>query len=221
VVAEVHQEIADLLGGPRPVWVRGDPEDMDVAAADLDDEEAVQAPEGHAVHVEEVDGEHRGGLCVQELVPGGVVVPLGCRGYLKGLENPSDGGCADPMTELEKLALNALIPPHGVLGGESLDQRGDLGTDRRPARPVRIGPLPGNEAAVPPQHSAGCDQPAPPQAPGQEPDQRGEDRAIRPSPARAWAWYGAARQPRAAAPATRCPWRPASGRAGPASRKAG
>src|SRR5260370_15602400 len=83
----------------------GDPEDMDVAATDFDDEEAVQAPEGRAVHVEEVDGEHRGGLRVQELAPGRVGVPLGCRGYLQGLENPSDGGRADPITELEKPAL--------------------------------------------------------------------------------------------------------------------
>src|SRR6266566_3153026 len=76
-------------------------------------------------------------------------VSLGCRGYLQGLENPPDGGRADPMTELEKLALDALVSPGGVLGGEPLDQRGDFGADRRPARPVRIGPLPGHEAAVP------------------------------------------------------------------------
>jgi hypothetical protein len=37
------------------VRVCGDPEDMHVAAADFDDEQAVQAPEGEgAVHVEEV-----------------------------------------------------------------------------------------------------------------------------------------------------------------------
>ncbi len=60
VVAEVHQEIADLLGGPRPVRMSRDREDMDVAAADFDDEEAVRALEGHAVHVEEAGGEHRG-----------------------------------------------------------------------------------------------------------------------------------------------------------------
>ena len=103
---------------------------MDVAAADFDDEEAVQAPEGdRAVHVEEVGGEHHGGLRVQELAPGRVGVSLGCRGYFQGLENPSDGGRADPMTELEKLALDALVPPGAVLGGKPPGQRGDLGTD--------------------------------------------------------------------------------------------
>ena len=84
------------------------------------------------------------------------------------------------MTELEKLALDTLVPPGAVLGGKPLDQRGDLGTDRRPARPVRTGPLLCDEAPVPPQHSAGCDQPVHPQAAGQEPGQRGEDRAIGP-----------------------------------------
>src|SRR2546430_10101051 len=50
-VAEVHQDVADLLGGPRPVRMGGDPEDVDVAGADFDDEQAVQALERYrAVH---------------------------------------------------------------------------------------------------------------------------------------------------------------------------
>src|SRR5439155_5867703 len=59
-VPQVHHQVADLLHGPRPVRVRGDPEDVHVTGADLHDEQAVQAPQGHrAVHVEEVGGEHR------------------------------------------------------------------------------------------------------------------------------------------------------------------
>jgi len=85
-VAEVHQEIADLLGSPRPVRMGCDPEDVDVARADLDDEQAVQAPEGHrAVDVKEVGGEHGRGLRVQELPPGRVGVPFWCRGILRAL----------------------------------------------------------------------------------------------------------------------------------------
>jgi hypothetical protein len=76
-VAEIHQEIADLLGGPGPVRVRGDSENVHVAGADLDDEQAIQAPERlGAVHVEEVHGKHRRGLRVQELPPHGVGAPL-------------------------------------------------------------------------------------------------------------------------------------------------
>jgi hypothetical protein len=46
-VTEVHQEIPDLLRGPRRVRVRGDPRDVYVAAAGLHHEQAVQALEGH------------------------------------------------------------------------------------------------------------------------------------------------------------------------------
>jgi len=84
------------------------------------------------------------------------------------------------VAELEQLALDPLISPPVILAGEPLDQRGDLGVDRRTACPVRIGPLPGDEAAVPAKHSTGGDQPVRPQASGQEPDERGEDRAVGP-----------------------------------------
>jgi len=39
-VTEIDQEITDLLGGPRPVQVRGDGENVNVAPAGFDDEEA-------------------------------------------------------------------------------------------------------------------------------------------------------------------------------------
>ena len=108
---------------------------MDVAAADFDDEEAVQAPEGHAVHVEEVDGEDRGGLRVQELAPGCVSAPLGVLGVFQGLENPSDGGRADPMAELEKLALDALVPQVGFsVASRSISAAISALTGGRPVR---------------------------------------------------------------------------------------
>jgi hypothetical protein len=136
-VTEIHQEIADLLRGPQPVRVCGDPEDVHVAGADFHHEQAVQALEGHcAVHVEEVRGKHRRGLRVQELPPGRVGVTRGCRD-LQVLEDPADRGWADPVAELEQLALDALASPAMVRGGEPLDQRGDLGAER--GRPIRFG----------------------------------------------------------------------------------
>ena len=64
------------LRGPRRVRVRGDPQDVHVAAADLHHEQAVQALEGHrAVHVKEVDGKHRRGLRVEELPPARIGAP--------------------------------------------------------------------------------------------------------------------------------------------------
>ncbi len=46
-----------------------------------------------------------------------------------------------------------------VLDGEPLDQRGDLGADRRAACLARVGPFPGDQAAVPPEHGSRGDQP--------------------------------------------------------------
>ena len=131
-------------------------------------------------HAAAVAAEHRRGLRVQELPPGRVSVPFGCRGDLQGFDDPADGGCADPVAELEQLALDPLVSPGVVLGGQPLDEGGDLGADRRPSCPVRVGPLAGDQAAVPPQDGAGGDQPVRSQPCWQEPDQRGEDRAVGP-----------------------------------------
>lgn len=84
------------------------------------------------------------------------------------------------MAELEQLALDPLVSPAVVLDREPLDQGGDLSVNRRPSRPVRVSPLTGDQAAVPPQHGAGGDQPVHPQLPRQEPDERGEDGAVGP-----------------------------------------
>jgi len=46
--------------------------------------------------------------------------------------------------------------------------------------PVEVGPLLSDQAAVPPEHSAGRDQPVRPQPSGQVPDQRGQDGAVGP-----------------------------------------
>jgi hypothetical protein len=130
--------------------------------------------------VEDVGGEHGRSLGVQELPPCRVGVPFRCRGDLQGPEDAADRGRADPVAEFQQFALDPLVSPAVVLGGEPLDEHGDLGADRRPARPVQVGPCAGDQAAVPPQYGAGPDQPVHPQ----ELDQGGEDRAIRPIQAR-------------------------------------
>jgi len=107
-------------------------------------------------------------------------MPFRCRRNLQGLENPADRGCADPVAELKQLTLDSLVSPAVVLGREPLDQRGDLGADRRPPRWVRVSPLAGDQATVPPQDGARGDQPVHPQLRRQEPDERGEDRSAGP-----------------------------------------
>jgi hypothetical protein len=122
--------------------------------------------------------------CAQELPPGRAGLPLRCGRDLQRSEDAADRGSADPVAEFPELALDPLVSPAVSLAGEPLDQDGDLGGDRRAARPVRVRPLPGNRAAVPAQHGSRGDQPVRPQAAGQKPDQRGEDRAVGPVQAR-------------------------------------
>ena len=102
-----------------------------------------------------VGGEHRRCLGVQELPPGRVGAPSRCRGDLQRRQDPADRGRADPVAGFQQLALDPLVPPAVVLGGEPFDQRGDLGADRRPSCPVGVGPLPGDQAAVPAQDGSG------------------------------------------------------------------
>jgi hypothetical protein len=57
--AEVRDEVAGLLHGPRPVRVLGHAQDVQVAVAELEREQDVEPPERYrAVDVEEVDREH-------------------------------------------------------------------------------------------------------------------------------------------------------------------
>ena len=84
-VAEIHDEVAGLLGGPGPVGMSGHAQDVQVAVADLEHEQHVEPSQRErAVDVEEVDREHAGGLGAQELPPAGVgvprPVPVGCGG---------------------------------------------------------------------------------------------------------------------------------------------
>ena len=83
-----------------PSGFRGDPEDVHTSAADLHDEQAIQAPErDRAVHVK-VGGEHRRGLRVQEIPPGGVGVPSGRRGDLQCLDTGTGQGRVEGVGEL-------------------------------------------------------------------------------------------------------------------------
>ncbi|MGH3767706.1 MAG: hypothetical protein ACRDS0_31075 [Pseudonocardiaceae bacterium] len=128
--------------------------------------------------MEEVAGQHRRCLGAHELPPCGVGLSLGCWRDPQGLEDSADRRDADPVAELEQFTLDPFVPPAGVLPRKALDQRGGLGTDRRPAGALWVGPFPGDQAAVSSQHGARRDQPMCPQVPGQQPDERGKHRTI-------------------------------------------
>ena len=130
--------------------------------------------------MEEIRRECGCGLGLQELAPAHVGVPFRCGRDRQGPQHPADGGRADPVAELEQLALYPLVTPRGVLGGEPLDQPGDPRADRRSAGPVRIRPFPGDQTPVPAQHGTGRDEAVHSQPRRENPNQRGEDGTVRP-----------------------------------------
>jgi hypothetical protein len=69
VVGQVRDQVAGLLGHPRPGGMGGDPGDVHAATAVLDHDEDVEAAQEDGVNVSEVDREDRVGLCGEELSP--------------------------------------------------------------------------------------------------------------------------------------------------------
>jgi hypothetical protein len=114
VFAEVHHEVAGLLGGPGPVGMSGHAEDVQVAVVDLDHEQGVEPPQGYrAVDVEEVDREHAGGLGAQELPPARIGLSQWRWRDPVTLQDPPDRRGTDAVAELEQLALPSCIPSSG------------------------------------------------------------------------------------------------------------
>jgi hypothetical protein len=77
-VAEVHEQVAGLLGGPRAARVGGHAEDVHVPGRHLHDEQDGQAFEEDRVHGEEVAGQQAISWGAQERPPRGAGVPR-CR----------------------------------------------------------------------------------------------------------------------------------------------
>ena len=79
-IAEIHHQVADLLGSPSAIGIDGHAQQMHGAGGNLQDEQHVDPLECHrAVHMEEVTGQHRRCLRAQELPPGHVGVADRCR----------------------------------------------------------------------------------------------------------------------------------------------
>jgi hypothetical protein len=85
---------------------------------------------------------------------------------------------AGPVTELQELALDPLVPqPWFSVASRSISP---VITALAGGRPGSDRPASWRPGAVPPEHSAGRDQPVGSPLCWQEPDQRGEDRAVGP-----------------------------------------
>jgi hypothetical protein len=175
MIAEIHQQVAGLLRGPRAVGMCSHAQDVQVAIADLEGEQDVVPPQRErAVDVEEVDREHAGGLGAQELQPGGVGMPRRRGRDPVVVQDPPDRRSADTVSELEQLAADSLMAQARVLSGHPHHQGGEDVVDRWPSNPVGVGPSSAYEAAMPAQDRVRSDQAAAAQCAGQPRDERGQ-----------------------------------------------
>src|SRR5215469_9730361 len=136
--AEVHDQVAGLLGGPLPGWVQRDAEDADAPRRVPDYDEDVGLGAVEQVNAEEVAGQDRLGLGAQELGPGRPGPPR--RGVdAVGPEDLPYGRRRDLDSQAGQLAVDPAVSPAGVLPGQPEDQGLDVPADGRAAGPASLG----------------------------------------------------------------------------------
>ena len=91
----------------------GDPEDVDYAALELDDEQNIELGELDGVHDEEVGGQDALGLGGDELFPGRSTARNGSETV--AAKDPADRACRDADPKPAKLTLNANTTPTGKM----------------------------------------------------------------------------------------------------------
>ena len=179
-VTKIHQQVPRLLRRPRAVRVPGHTEDVHPPGRHLHDEQDIQALEEDRIDGEEVTRQQALRLDAEELSPGrihaarsGPVPP--------GAQDPPDRRVADLVAEPGQFAVYAPISPPRVLPCQLQRQVSDLPADRWPTPPVRVGPFPGDQAAMPGQQRSRRHQTAPAERAGQQPGQRCQDRPVGPA----------------------------------------
>ena len=98
----------------------GDPEDVDYAALDLDDEQNIELGELDGVHDEEVGGQDAARLGDEELLPRRPAPR--CWSETVVSKYPADRACRDANPESAKLALNANTSPAGEMLSSTFPQ---------------------------------------------------------------------------------------------------
>jgi hypothetical protein len=113
-IAEIHEQVAGLLGDPVCAGMRGNAEDVDPAGGVFDNREAVQPGEQHGVAVEEVARQDPTGLGAQELGPGGAGASWG-RIDSGALKDRPDRGGADLAAQPVSSPVMCRYPQSGFL----------------------------------------------------------------------------------------------------------
>ncbi len=113
VLGEIACEVAGNLGDEGAGRMIGDPEDVDYAALELDDEHHIELGETDRVHDEEVGGQDAARLGGEELLPGRSTA----RSWSEPVaaKDPADRARRDVDRKPAKLALDADTTPAAVL----------------------------------------------------------------------------------------------------------
>jgi hypothetical protein len=151
---------------------------VDAAGAQLDEAQHLQPPSPDRVDGQEIAGDDVGGLLAQDHPPS-CSSPTGRRVQSVAAQRGADRSRRDSYTRSLELALDALVAPARVLCGETDDQLLDLVVKRSsPLSMMRVGPSPGDEAAVPAQQCLRLHQEARPAPSRQCPADRREQRTV-------------------------------------------
>ena len=92
-----------------------------MAVAGIQDEEHVDTLAGHAIDVEEIARQKRVGVGTEEAAPGLVVGSWRRGRQAVSTQVAADGPGGNPVPQAAQLALDPLISPRCVLGGQSHD----------------------------------------------------------------------------------------------------
>ena len=139
LLAEVHDQVAGLLGSPVPGWMQGDSEDADAPGGVLDHGQDISLGAVEQVGREEVTGQDRFGLGAQELRPGRTCPPR--RGVDPGLLQDFPHGRRRHLhSQAGQLTVDPAVPPVRVLASQPQDQGPDVPAGGWPAGPAAQGP---------------------------------------------------------------------------------
>lgn len=120
VIAELHHDVARLLGDPATVGIGGARDVLDPARRERDEEQDVNPLQERGLDGKEVTGEHARRLLSQEVSPGGPH-SLWRRLQTRREQYLAHRGCRDADAEAFELAGDPLVSPVWVLSGETQD----------------------------------------------------------------------------------------------------
>ena len=139
MLAEVHDQVAGLLGGPFPGWMQRDSQDANAPAGVLDHGQDVRPILIEQVRREEITCQDRLGLGAQEQRPGRPSPPR--RGIDAGLlQDLPYRRRRDSYPKPGQFPVDPAVAPAGVLAGQPQDQGPDVPAGGRAAGLAAHGP---------------------------------------------------------------------------------